>query len=134
MAVCNLNRIHCENLANVLEENACSTGTDNCMVEKYDENLTFTELVEFAQLTGCQDESSSSSEATTQKTIIKDVNGNELNENFSNENIFLQKYVSLPWKLRQDIGYQFEDFVRGCVFKGVDCTNGRQVVLSIIHC
>ena len=86
----------------------------------------------FAKLTGCKvfglddDEGTEQAQAEGRsKRTIKDVDGNEVDEAFASENEFLQAYVTLDWELRRDIGYQMEDFIRGCTFKGLGCNEEK---------
>ena len=124
VTVCPLNRVHCHNLGEVLEANACPTGQTDCLITKYSVPLNYSDLVAFAKLTGCKmfgDDDDDDDDDDGTLAPITDVNGNEVDQAFDTENVFLQSYASLDKELREDIGYQFDDFIRGCTFKGYNC-------------
>ena len=124
VTVCNLNRVHCENLGLVLEENECPSGEADCLITRYNTQLNYSDLVEFAKLSGCPvsgPDSDGDGDNHLSLEPILDVDGNQVDKSTSTENVFLQSYMALDRDLRKNIGYQFDDFIRGCTFKGLNC-------------
>ena len=37
--------------------------------------------------------------------------------------LFVRAFASLPIGMRLDLGHEFENFVKGCTYRGQDCSN-----------
>ena len=45
------------------------------------------------------------------------------NSDFVVDSLFIRAFAGLPKSMRYDLGYEFNNFVKSCTFRGRDCRN-----------
>ena len=62
-------------------------------------------------------------ERDSQDFKIKVEDGEMYNSDFVVDSLFVRAFASLPIGMRYDLGHEFDNFVKGCTFRGRDCRN-----------